>query len=525
MVSGWLILLALALLWAWELDRLQTATLISESGWTHADYDAAVRNRRALTLLFCGAMTLLLPRVALGIGFLLLFVFIQVARFYHGYFGKAMSWTTIRTLYSEGGESVVIDKAFILPAAMLAGAALLLTKLGLLYSSHRLAIRWRRRALPGAALLLAYFSVIIGFNSLSNTPLSGMKRWMSFDRVGVAYGYLVTWVGEVIYIDNATLLQQALEQKQSATDRITPLEGPVDLPGHLVIVQVESLDWSVLGLTHEGTEITPFLNQLRSRSMLFKVRAFHGNGSADADFVMLHGYPPSNDVINYKIPGYPTDDTLPVLSRAAGRPMYFYHGVDGRFFNRGSAYATMGWERVAFREQLVEGPGLPTGKWNAVHDRELLNYVAQEIKQADRPGTYMVITYTSHTPWVMLADHEPRPFDNPNDKVHLRYFNSIRYTDQALKDFIEQLPDQTTVLLYADHESAAGYAGRQIETGEPEYIPVMVYRLGDDLALTQKTRKMAQATDGNWTQVDVAQWVRSWFNGLAPVPTSPPENR
>lgn len=510
-MSGWLVLLVLAGLWAFEVYGLQAATLISESGWKHADYAAAATGRLALTVLFCGALTLLLPRVLLGLGFVLLFFFIQFAQFYHHYFGKAISWTTIRSLYNEGGETIVIDKAFILPAVMIGGLVLLLIKLGLVYASHRLPIRWRVRAIPGVILFLAYFGAIFAINATSNTPLSGMKRWMSFDRVGVAYGYLVTWGGEMIYIDNATLLQHALDQRKHTTDRITPLEGPIDLPGHLVIIQVESLDWFVLGLEHKGVEVTPFFNALRDRSMLFQVQAFHQNGSADADFVMLHGFPPSNDIINYKIPGFPTEDTLPGRARAADRPMHFYHGVNARFFNRGVGYANMDWQQVSFLGRLVEEHGLATGKWGAVHDRELLEYVTDQINQASRPNTYMVITYTSHTPWVMLADDEARPFDNPGDKVHLRYYNSIHYTDQAVERFIEQLPEQTTVLLYSDHESAAGYGERRLKSGDPELIPVMVYRVGENLADRQKTRDLPAATNGTWTLVDVAQWLRSWL--------------
>ena len=341
---------------------------------------------------------------------------------------------------------------------------------------------------------------------------------MSFDRVAVAHGYLVSWVGEAIYIDNDTLLQQALDRRNQATDRITPLEGPIDLPGHLVILQVESLDWHVLGLEHQGQPITPFINEMRDRSMLFQVQAWHVNGSADADFVMLHGYPPSRDVINYKIPGYPAEGTLPGIARAAGRPMSFYHGVNARFFNRGPAYNAMDWDQLYFRQRLIDEYKLPTGKWDAVHDETLLQFVADQLQQATEPRTAMVITYTSHTPWVMLDDDAPGPFDNPDDTIELRYFNSIHYTDQAIARFIGQLPEQTTVLIYADHESAAGYEARRLKLGEPELIPVLVYRVGEDLARRQRTRDLPEATSGSWTLVDVAQWVRSWFN---PTATSP----
>lgn len=501
--------------WACELFAFQALTLISESGWTHADYTAAASFRLLIDVLFCGALVLLLPRWLQAIGFVILFLFVQAAGFYHHYFERALSWTTLTTQFTEGAESVVLDKAFILPGLLGASLLLLAIKLALLWGQRRYVLRWRVRLPLGVVFVAAYFAAILVFNSTSNTRLTSLRTWMSFDRVGVAQGYLVTWAGQAIYVNNAALLQGALDAGQQRDDRITPIEGPLDLPGHVVLLQVESLDWHVLGLEHDGREVTPHLNALREASMLFQVQAVHRNWSADADFIMLHRCMVAPGVINYKIAGYPHDDTLPAVARAAGRPMTFLHGNKGRFFNRRDAFDQMDFEELVFLEEMLDTYGQVPKKWGAVPDREVLRLSARLLNEAQTPQSQLVITYTSHTPFVMLPDEADRPFANPDDRVALRYLNSIHYVDLAIGEYLDALPVGTTVVIYADHEGAAGYDARQRVSGDPELIPVLVWRKGEDLSGRQRSAALPEARSGVWSIIDVAAWVRSSFEAAA----------
>jgi len=517
----WLIAAALAVTWAFELHTFQGRTLVSESGWKHVDYHVAIYFRMLLNLLFCGSLVMLLPRWVQAAGFVVLLLFVQAAGFYHHYFGRGLSWTTLTTQFTEGAESVVLDKAFILPGLLAVSLLLLVVKLALVWTQVRFPLRWRTRLPLGVAMLAAYFAAIFIFNSTSNTRLTSLRTWMSFDRVGVAQGYLVTWAGEVAYLSNADRLESALEAGKQRDDRITPIEGPLDLPGHVVLLQVESLDWHVLGLEHDGREITPHLNTLRDTSRLFQVSAVHRNGSADADFVMLHRSMVAPGVINYKIPGYPHDDTLPAAARAAGRPMTMLHGNKGRFFNRRDAFDQMDFQELVFLEELVDTYAQEPKKWGAVPDRELLQLSARLLNGAATPQSQLVITYTSHTPFVMLPDDADRPFANPDDAVHLRYFNSIHYVDDAIGGYLESLPDGTTVVIYADHEGAAEYDARRRVRGEPELIPVMVWRKGEDLSTRQRSASMPEAQAGVWSIIDIAGWVRASFEHAADQNSSP----
>ena len=511
LASQWGVLALLIAVWTLEIYWLQSFTLISESGWKAADYSQAVAFRLTITILFCTGLTLLLPRLALVPCFIILLLFTQGAWFYHQYFEQALSWTTIRTLFMEGSDSIKIDKAFIIPAVLTTSTLLLLVKLALLWGTGKWPPRSRPRYAMGTLALSGYIALILLFNAMGNTPLKSMRNWMSFDRVAVAHGYIVTWVGEAIHVNNDTLLKNALAARQVTSDQITPIEGSLDLPGHLVLLQVESLDWHVLGLERQGREITPRLNALREQSMFFKVQAVHKNGSADADFVMLHACHPGNGVVTYKIAGYPHADSLPRIAMQAGLPMTVLHGNKARFYSRIDAFRQMDFQQTIFVKQMIEDYTLEPKKWGAVPDREVMMLSADLLEQAASPQSHLIITYTSHTPFVMLPDTVTPMLDNPGDTVDTRYLNSIHYVDQAIGEYLDRLPKGTTVVIYADHESAAGYPERLRPSGTPEYIPTFVYRVGEDLSQRQVSRDLPEPQSGQWTLIDVAAWVRHWL--------------
>ena len=78
----------------------------------------------------------------------------------------------------------------------------------------------------------------------------------------------------------------------------------------------------------------------------------HDNGSADADFVALNGVPPSVDVLNYNIPNYPYENTLPQFLARHGFATIGLHGNTGNFYRRRDAWERIGFSRIIFQEEL-----------------------------------------------------------------------------------------------------------------------------------------------------------------------------
>ncbi|MBS3780136.1 MAG: hypothetical protein KGY41_07045, partial [Desulfovermiculus sp.] len=57
---------------------------------------------------------------------------------------------------------------------------------------------------------------------------------------------------------------------------------------NIIVIQLESLDRKIIGYEHKGIPITPFLNELKKKSLFFdNFYAQHINGSFDAEFSFL----------------------------------------------------------------------------------------------------------------------------------------------------------------------------------------------------------------------------------------------
>lgn len=496
---GWMLLLALAGVFSIEIFALQEGTLVGGGS----------KLRLILVAFYCLAFVALLPRWAVAIGFAVVAMAAQVLFFYRGYFNKPLSWLTASTQWDEGWESSSLDGAFLDSRVVTITLIALAINVTLLLMTRRWPLpSWRRRSTVGGLAVAAYLSMFAGLCGFTDRPISSVKTWFTFENTASHYGYLPAWASQWWYLDSESLLADALRVRDEATDRITPLEGPLAIPGGLVIIQAESLDDAVMGRVVDGEPVTPFLSEMQRRSMRFRISAVHHNGSCDADFVLLHAYGPSRDVANYRIHGFPHDDTLPSVVRDAGLSMRFLHGYTGRFFNRRERYEQMGFSDLLFYEELTQRHELPGYAGAVVQDQHVFETSARLINETPELFAHFIITMTSHTPFTLLPEKAPRPYKDPSmDFMARRYLNSIRYLDACIGDYVSRLPTDTTVIIYADHESNVAYDGYRRDDHH-EYVPLIVYRVGDDLSAQQRTAGQDIAMSGELNLIDAAVWIR-----------------
>ena len=113
-------------------------------------------------------------------------------------------------------------------------------------------------------------------------------------------------------------------------------------------------------------------------------------------------------------------------------------------------------------------------------------------------------------------------FPDPRDPVE-RYLNSLRYLDGCLRDFVNQLPEGTTVVLYGDHTTSmrSEIFNSDIVDGK-EYVGCLIYQKGRDLSALQQTRQLPVATSGSLNLLDVMNYLRhSIAVETGPVPPIP----
>jgi phosphoglycerol transferase MdoB-like AlkP superfamily enzyme len=326
---------------------------------------------------------------------------------------------------------------------------------------------------------------------------------------------LLVWAGEAVYLNQEQLLREAVKQRVNVTDRLAGIEPPLTLTGDVVLLQVESLDWRLLNHRVNGKPVIPFLNRLAEEAMLFKVAAFHSTGTGDADFVMLNAVPPSQTVITYALARYPYTDTLPQIARRAGYATAAFHGNTGSCYRRDRVFRRMGFDELWFLEELRDKEKLPLSLWG-VRDDTLLAFSQSRLQGRDgspsRPQLHFIITLTSHQPFIYLEPAE-RLFLPKADNLLDRYFDSMNFVDRYLEKYIDGLTPGTLVILFGDHRAMVSYSSTAGKGGDGpvEYVPLMIHRVGEQLATQQASRTLPIAFSGELTILDAASYVHRLF--------------
>ena len=465
--------------------------------------------------LFCFTLVLLLPPPALLLCFLVLYLFIPTALFYQKAFSNPLSFTTIQYQWKEGTEAFSWQFLRALPGVAICASLMLAVEVALLWGYERYPVPFESRFPIG--LLTATVMTIVMAHSF-NEVRRHMRGWASPAHLVPRYGYLLVWIFECFWLRSEDLLQEALTARTVRHDRLTPIEGPLTLPGNLVLLQAESLAFSILQKSVRGSQVTPFLNRISGESMLFKLQAIHMNGSCDTDFIFLHSRMPGQSVATYRIPRYPQQDTLPLKARAFGMPMTFLHGQKGAMYNRRGVLKAMDFEEVLFSEEMKQSQEIEPTAMGGVPDHSVFEIAQRLLAKRNGFTVQLIVTVSCHVPFTDLPSDFTSEFSVRPVAYDMRYFNSMRYFDGALEEFVQGAPDGTTFVIFGDHEPPGVVVDESAVKGRrTEYVPGIVYRKGLNLAIRQKTPKRV-ALSGELTMLDIATWIHSWFGVAPPSP-------
>jgi len=498
----------LTVLWAMELFLVQEFTLFPNYPYVGYKWMVSRCLRLALDLLFCAFCITLCYRMVLYGIFALNVLGSTAIIAYSEYFNHSLS---LNTMLYQGAEGAQVGAYAIQLVNWWAFAGLLLgltVKIAVYEKTGGVKLRTRRRLVSAMLILLVYLGIVGGTN-LYVDPLRKLKGFGTVGRLGLTYGYLWTWAGEVWYLKNDSLLKRAVEAaRQETDDRLTSVEYPLSMQGDVVILQLESLEFAVLDHRVNDQPVTPFLNQLKEKSFFYKIEAVHEHGSADADFTMLTGVKPSPDIVTYKIKDYPYGETLARRAREKGYVTSVFHGASGTFFERRSGFERMGLYPFYFEEEMVRDFGLRADKWG-IKDHDVFDLSLRLLKKnARQKSIHFIITLTSHGPWDYLDRQEMEIFKHP-ETIEENYLNSMRYLDRAVGNYITRLREHTTVVLYGDHESRVGYTQRNKGRDGKEWVPLMIYRVGEDISPIQRTRTRKIATSGELDFLEATRYVWS----------------
>lgn len=258
---------------------------------------------------------------------------------------------------------------------------------------------------------------------------------------------------------------------------------------NLIAIQVESLENFVIGQKIYGQEITPNLNKMLGNSLYFSnIHEQNNTGtSSDADLLVNTSVYPIRDGSTFF--DYParTYTTLPNLLKEKGYTSLSTHPEVPGNWNWAEAHkGSLGFDKTLdisnYNVDEIIGLGLSDGSY--------LKQVGEKLKGLQSPFYGYMVTLTSHGPFEMPEDKKYLDLPEELDETLLgAYFQSIRYVDQVVGDFVKQLDAQgmlqdSVIMLYGDHTGIHKFYNDKIQDIELEgdwwekvdmKIPYLIY--------------------------------------------------
>ncbi|WP_257351806.1 LTA synthase family protein [Pseudalkalibacillus decolorationis] len=265
---------------------------------------------------------------------------------------------------------------------------------------------------------------------------------------------------------------------------------------NLIVISMESTQQFVIGREVNGEEITPFLNDFIKESYYFN-NFYHQTGqgkTSDSEFLIDQSlYPLPRGAVFQTHPLNEYYGT-PEIIKEHGYYSAVFHGNNKSFWNRDIMYKTVGYDNF-FAEQYY-----------TINEENRINYGLKDvpffeqsmkyIKALPQPFYARFITLTNHHPYKFDEEDQMIPTYNTDDPIVNQYPVTVRYTDHAIEQFIQNLKDEgiykdSIIILYGDHygisenhdEALEQVLGKEItpyENVKLQRVPLIIHIPGQE---------------------------------------------
>ncbi|WP_342667801.1 LTA synthase family protein [Cohnella panacarvi] len=267
------------------------------------------------------------------------------------------------------------------------------------------------------------------------------------------------------WVEMEDITQSTIDQLKGITAAAAPKYAGVAKGKNVIIIQMESFQNFLIGLTLDGKELTPNMNKLANDEFHFNhFYTMVGQGTtSDAEFVVntslyVPKHEPATD--NYVRKALPS---LPKLLSGQGYNTATFHTNQVDFWNRKELYSAIGFDRYYDRDYFGDDDHVAFGASDEVlYDKSFDKL--QEMSASGQPFYAQLIAMSSHHPYEIPKDKVrfdlPEEFDGT---LVGHYLEAQNYSDYALGQFIDKLKssglwDNSIVLLYGDHQGLPLYS-------------------------------------------------------------------
>ncbi|WP_274362207.1 LTA synthase family protein [Paenibacillus thermotolerans] len=225
---------------------------------------------------------------------------------------------------------------------------------------------------------------------------------------------------------------------------------------NVFLISMESLQGFALERSIDGQEITPFLNDLLKDSFYFE-NFYHQTGqgrTSDAEFLIDTSLYPLPSGAVFFTHSQNTYETTPKTLKENGYYPAAFHANDRSYWNRGNMYPSLGYERYFSVEDYVVNEEDKIG-WG-LNDISFFKQTVEKAKTLPQPFYAKLITLTNHYPFELPEEDRMIPEYTSKSRTLNRYVTTVRYLDEALKSFFDEVKKQglyenSIFVLYGDH--------------------------------------------------------------------------
>ncbi|MFD1848943.1 LTA synthase family protein [Oceanobacillus bengalensis] len=227
---------------------------------------------------------------------------------------------------------------------------------------------------------------------------------------------------------------------------------------NLIFISVESLQNFVINNEVNGEEITPFLNSLVENEDTFYFENFYSQvaqgRTSDSEFLVENSLYPLSSGAVFFTHGQNEYNALPEQLKEKGYYNTVFHANNRSFWNRDQMYKSLGYDYY-YGEEAYEVTENNSIGWG-LKDKAFFEQSMKYLQSFEQPFYSKFITLTNHFPFNLdEKDRTIEPY-NSNSNTLNNYFPTVRYTDEALEQFFNQLKDtgiyeDSIIVIMGDH--------------------------------------------------------------------------
>jgi lipoteichoic acid synthase len=265
---------------------------------------------------------------------------------------------------------------------------------------------------------------------------------------------------------------------------------------NVIYISMESLQTFPIGAKINGQEVTPFLNDFIKESYYFD-NFYHQTGqgkTSDAEFITENSLYPIGRGAVYFTNSQNTYRATPNILKAEGYYSAVFHANDRTFWNRDIMYDNFGYD------EFFDVSSYKVNEENSVNwglkDIDFFRQSMPMLESLPEPFYAKFITLTNHFPFTLDEEDMMVDLYDSDSNTLNRYFPAVRYMDEAIKLFVQDLKDsglydRTVIVLYGDHygisenhnAEMAEYIGTDItpfQSTQLQRVPLIIHLPGQE---------------------------------------------